>query len=85
MLFPGNSKRYDRIVTLLEKPRFFMTNEKDSDKFTRPLGLSNDGKTMTVFSSLEEAQEHIKKHSTVIVVDKDGNKVVRPAPWLDKA
>jgi hypothetical protein len=40
-----------------------MTNEKDNDKFTRPLGLSNDndGETMTVFSSLEEAQEHIKK------------------------
>jgi hypothetical protein len=37
------------------------------DKFTRPLELSNDGKTMNIFKSLEEVREHIKKKSTVIV------------------
>jgi hypothetical protein len=53
------------------------------DKFTRPLGLSPDGKTMNVFPSLEEAQEHINKHSTVIVVDENGNETELPIPGLD--
>ena len=52
------------------------------DKFTRPLGLSNDGKTMNVFPSLAAAQEHIKQRMTIIVVDEDGNEVEIPNPAL---
>ncbi len=53
---------------------------KENNKFTRPLGLAADGKTMNVFSSLEEAQGYLKKHSAIIVIDKNGSETERSVP-----
>jgi hypothetical protein len=54
------------------------------DKFTRPLGLSNDGKTMNIFPTMQQAREYMKKRKTVIVVDEDGKETEMPLPGSDE-